>query len=172
MRTNDRIRRKFEKRLGPGEQIRAVVFLQRILDRRSEPTGAEAALHAYIDRYGLENDLAAPDPRDNQWCVVTDFRILFYAKKAMALGATRGELDHEFTRDQMWLRWGDFVSGPLRLRLLHFGSRDGRHNIQHTVLGSKQRKRNYTDEADLLVEAFGSQADPIDVVLPWEASSQ
>ena len=165
---NKRVRKRFESRISGGEEIDAVVALQRDLEGvRPGGFGGGGVHGAYMTATGITDSLASEAPMDQQWCVLTKSRLLLFRKKASALSllATKGPLEHELDRAGLHLRWGDYRGGSakLRIRMMHFALADGRSTVQNTVLGSALRKSNYFDEADALVAALGDHAEEIDV---------
>ena len=166
MRINKRVRSKFVERIAPDRRIEAVIALQRALNAPG-PLGGSGLEVSYLERENLVESLAPERPVDQQWCVVTESRVLFFLKKAGGLRflATGGELMHELSRDEVSVAWGDYEGGApkLRVRLLAITCDDGRTTVQNTVLAAASREFNQSDEADMFVAAFGERASEIEL---------
>ncbi len=154
MKTNDRIRRKFDDKIAPDTRVEAVLLLKRVKGpRTASATNRGSVLARYIDRYGLTNTLGSYHLLGDQWLVLTEHRLLLFSKRGNGITSRIGELEHALHRTEVDLQWADFVEATLSKRLIQLTTSDQRMNIAQTVIAN--------DEADLFVQAIGDRGREI-----------
>jgi len=144
------MRRRFMRRITPDTRIESVVLLKRPKGPQIRGAGV---LARYIDRYGLTNTLGSYRMLGDQWLVVTENRLLLFARRGSGLVSAIGELEHALERTEVELQWADFTEAGLHKRLVQLTTEDQRMNIAQTVVTN--------DEADLLVQAIGDRGRQI-----------
>ena len=151
VKVNDRMRRKFDKRIVPDTRIEAIVALKRLKGPHSG--NQSGVLARYMDRYGLTNTLGSHHLLGHQWLVLTENRVLLFSKRGGGITSRIGELEHALHRTDVELQWADFTEATLHKRLIHLTTSDQRMNISQTVVTSH--------EADLFVQAVGDRGREI-----------
>lgn len=151
-RTNDRLRRRFEKRIAPDARIEAVFAIKAKRGQRSDSHAS--VLNRYTARYGLTSTLGSHRLFGDQWLVLTEHRLLLFAKRSGGMLNGIGELEHALDRTEVELQWADFSEARLHKRLIHLTTTDERMNVAVTKLSS-------FDEADLFVSAVGDRGREI-----------
>lgn len=151
-RTNDRMRRRFQKRIAPDTHIEAVFAIKPQKGPRT--AGQKSTTGRYLDRYGLTNTLGSHHLLGDQWLVLTEHRILLFAKRSGGLLSGIGQLEHALERTEVALQWADFTEARIRKRLIHLTTTDERMNIAWTKVA-------VSDEADIFVTAVGDRGREI-----------
>lgn len=111
-------------------------------------------LSRYLDRYGLTNTLGSHHLLGDQWLVLTEHRILLFAKRSGGVLSGIGQLEHALDRTEVALQWADFTEARIRKRLIHLTTTDERMNVAVTKLSA-------SDEAELFVTAVGDRGREI-----------
>lgn len=151
-RTNDRMRRRFHKRIAPDTRIEAVLAIKA---RKGPRTAKHASiLGRYLQRYGLTNTLGSHHLFGDQWLVLTENRILLFAKRSGGVLAGIGALEHALDRTEVALQWADYTEARIRKRLIHLTTTDERMNVAWT-------RQSGFDEAELFVAAVGDRGREI-----------
>ncbi|MDW3216404.1 MAG: hypothetical protein R8G01_20605 [Ilumatobacteraceae bacterium] len=170
MRLNDRVRRRLTDQLAPGETIEAAVGLANQIGASSASSdgsvraSTSSALGTPYAR-ALGIDLTDPRHRSDlmsSWCTITDRRLLFHEPHPWNIRPTPGKLITELPRGGVTLHYFDVGGLGLSNRVIHLDFPDGTRLVSATMLKATLRKRNYTDEPDLFVEAFGDHAHLVD----------
>jgi len=144
------MRRRVQRRIAPDTQVVALVVLRNV---RGPATDRQAGTVArYIERYGVTTTLGSRHPFGDQWLVLTEHRILLFAKRG-GIVSRLGALEHELQRTDVDVQWADFNEATLHKRLIHLTTSDQRMNIGHTVVNN--------DEADVFVSAVGDRGREI-----------
>lgn len=152
VRTNERMRRRFQKRIEPDTRIEAVFAIKPSKGPRTAHQPSTIA--RYLNRYGLTNTLGSHHLLGDQWLVLTEHRLLLFAKRSGGLLAGIGRLEHALERTEVALQWADFTEARIRKRLIHLTTTDERMNIAWTKLAT-------SDEAELFVSAVGDRGREI-----------
>ena len=150
MNTNNRMRKRFSSRISPDIRIEALLIIKSL---NGPDNQRGSTLGRYMNRYGLTNTLGSHRLLGDQWLVLTEHRVLLFAKHGGGLLPRIGPLEHALQRTDVELQWADFSEATLQKRLIHLTTTDQRMNISHTVATN--------DEADLFVRAVGDRAREI-----------
>ena len=155
MRLNERVRDKLTDQLDPGEQIVATIALSNQIgtgsassDGSARSSGRTALGTPYAQSLGID---------------LTDRRMLFHQPNPWRVRPTPGKLLTEIPLDGVTLRYFDVGGLGLSNRVIHLDFPDGTRLLSATILKASLRKKNYHDEPDLFVQAFGDRATPVDV---------
>ncbi len=175
MKTNDRVRGRVAADLAGGEEIRAIVHLQRVAaEGRPSSSGTISATHgggeleaAMLERRGFD-----PGPvvghgeherRDlvGSWLTLTDDRLYFHGPDTgfWVVKARPGELRATIDRRELvGVDHADHTMTAMIWRTWLLRFEDGTWLLGHSPIGGRVRKNRFDDEADLAVEAFGPKA--------------
>ncbi len=175
MKTNDRVRKLIIPDLAAGEELRAVVHLQRVAAEGS--ANRHGAISTTQGGGDLEAQLLArhgydPGPlagvgeherRDlvGSWMAVTDERLYFHAPDTgfWVVKARPGELRATVDRSEVvGVEHADHTMTAMIWRVWLLRFHDGSWLLGHAPIGGRVRKNRFDDEADLAVAAFGDQA--------------
>ena len=148
---SDLLRTKLLARIVPDTHIDVVLALK---PTKGPSSGNPTTVSRYAQRYGYTNTLGSLRPRNDQWLVLTENRILLFSKRGGALIQWAGPLEHELDRTDVTLHWADYNEAGLRRRLIHLTTNDQRMNISHTILDG-------SGEADRLVQAIAERSTEI-----------
>ena len=151
-RTNDRMRRRVRRRIAPDTRIEAMFAIKPKKGPRT--THHPTTLSKYLVRYGLTHTLGSHHLLGDQWLVLTENRVLLFARRGGGLMVRVGRLEHALDRTEVSLQWADFTEARTRKRLIHLTTTDERMNIAATKLTG-------FDEADLFVRAIGDRGREI-----------
>ncbi len=175
MNKNERARKKLRSDLEPGEEIVATIRLQASIVSAGSAPGADAArsagrgtshMHRYLDAFApdvnletdLRHDLGEP------WFTITANRALFHKSKASSIRPAPGDLIDTCPVADLSLHWAAHSSQGVRNRLIALFWPDGRALLRYTPIGPTMRKKkNWDDEADALIAAFGDRAREVEV---------
>jgi len=149
--TNDRQRKRFQNRIAPDVRIESVLALK---GAKGPATGHQNIVGRYRERYGLTNTLGPGRLLGDQWLVLTENRVLLFAKRGGGIVKRIGPLEHALDRTDITLQWADYTEALLRKRLVHLTTSDERMNISHTIL-------DQSGEADRFIGAIGDRAREI-----------
>lgn len=153
--------------VAPGEQIRATVRLLTSVRSAGEAGGTRTSpSRRYLEAFlpgvevgeRLRHDLGQP------WFTVTDQRALFHTWKTTAVRPSPGDFTAASALVGLWMHWADLTATGVRYRMMVLHFADGRFLIGYSPLGSQLRKKkNWDDEADAMVAAFGDRAIHVDL---------
>ena len=144
------MRRRFGSHISPDSRIEAVLAIKSL---NGPDNQRGSMLGRYMHRYGLTNTLGSRRLLGDQWLVLTEHRVLLFARRGGGFFPRIGALEHELHRTDVDLQWADFTTAPLHKRLIHLTTSDQRMNISQTVVAN--------DEADLFVRAVGDRGREI-----------
>lgn len=175
MKTRDKIRKRVAPDLAPGDELRAVVHLQRVAAEGSANRhGAISTTHgggdletAMLDRHGFDPGPVVghggQERRDlvGSWMTVTDSRLYFHAPDTSFWVVKPRPADLRATIERSELAAVDHADHTMtamiwRTWLLRF--RDGTWLLGHAPIGGRVRKNTFDDEADLVLASLGDQA--------------
>ncbi len=168
-RLNRRARERLSGALAPDEEIVAAVLLNYTIGTvgGSSDGSRRQAGTVYSTQYAERRGIDFEDRRlrmdlVSTWCAVTPRRLLFHAQKQMAVRPTPGAFVAEVPMEGTDLRYFDTDGLGLSNRVLHLDFADGKHLLTATMLKASLRRKTYSDEPDLFVEAFGDRATRVD----------
>ena len=171
MRLNDRIRTRLADQLDPGERIEATIGLSNQIgtgSASSDGSHRQSGSTALGTPYAKERGIDLTDRRHRSdlmgaWCTLTDRRLLFHQPNPWKVRPTPGKLLTEMPRDGVTLHYFDVGGLGLSNRVIHLDFPDGTRLLSATMLKASLRKKNYNDEPELFVQAFGDRASLVDL---------
>lgn len=175
MKTNDRVRTIVTADLAAGEELRAVVHLQRVAregtpnrsGQISSTQGGDSIEAAMREQYGFDpgpvigHGEAERSDLVGSWLTVTDERLYFHAPDTgfWVLKPRPAELRATVDRSELvGVDHADHTMTAIVWRTWLFRFRDGTWIAGHSPTGGRLRKKAFDDESDLAVAALGDQA--------------
>lgn len=175
MKLKDKIRKRVAPDLAAGDELRAVVHLQRTAAEGSPSrSGAIRTTHgggdlesAMLERYGFDpGPVVGHGEQERQglvgsWMTVTDDRLYFHAPDTgfWVLKPRPAELRAAVERSELaGVDHADHTMTAMIWRTWLFRFHDGTWLLGHSPIGGRVRKNTFDAEADLAVAALGDQA--------------
>lgn len=170
MQLNERVRKRLAEELEPGEQIVATIGLANQIgtgSASSDGTARQSGSSALGTPYARERGIDLTDRRHrsdllSSWCTLTDRRLLFHRPHPWKVRPTPGKLITEIPLDGVTVHYFDVTGLGLSNRVFHLDFPDGTRLLSATPLRATLRKKNYNDEPELFVEAFGTLASLVE----------
>lgn len=175
MKTNDRVRKLVAPDLAAGEELRAVIHLQRVaMEGTPSRTGAISSTQgggdleaAMLARHGFDPGPVVGHGETERsdlvgsWVTVTDHRLYFHAPDTSfwVMKPRPAELRAAIDRAEvLGVDHADHTMTAIVWRTWLFRFRDGTWIAGHSPTGGRLRKKAFDDESDLAVAALGDQA--------------
>lgn len=117
----------------------------------------------YAERRGIDlDDKRLRFDLLTTWITVTTDRVLFHSLNQWSLRSYPKRLIVAVPRSEPTLRWFDHPGLNMTVRVVHLTFPDGRHLLATTIYQARLRRKPYSDEPDLFVQAFGDAAERVD----------
>ena len=152
----------------PGAEIEAIVSFSHLSGSGAYNGISHGGGSILATRYAIDRGIDLDDHRLRtdllqSWCAITPTEILFCKPHQWSVRPKPGPLVARVERTGTALRWADNVSLGTVTRMMHLEFPDERHLLSATIVRAGIRRKNYSDEPDLFVEALGPCA--VEVVL-------
>lgn len=177
MKLKEKIRTRVAPDLAAGDELRAVIHLQRTAAEGSANRhGAISTNHgggeledAMLARHGFDpGPVVGHGERERQdlvgsWLTITDDRLYFHGPDTgfWVMKPRPGELRATVERSELVsVEHADHTMTAMIWRTWLFRFADDTWLLGHSPIGGRVRKNSFDDEADLAVAAFGPKASP------------
>lgn len=165
-RLNKRARKAVTDALG-GVPIESVVAFSHLSGGGANSDGVVGGGSSILgSSYAVERGINLDDPRLRSdllqaWCALTPNEMVFFKASPWAVIPKPGPLLDRIDRAGTTLRWVDVTGQSTVSRMIHLEFPDGRLLLTSTLVRARLRRKNYSDEPDLFISAFGAAATEV-----------
>ncbi|MGB0114524.1 MAG: hypothetical protein WBP59_14990 [Ilumatobacteraceae bacterium] len=165
---NDRARKAFGGEVGSAT-IEAIVLFNHVSGAGSVNDGAAHGGRSILGHpYAVERAIDLDDPLLRAdllqcWCALTPTEMVFGKPNPWSVFPKPGRLIERIGRPGTTLRWAPVSGLNAITRMIHLEFPDGRHLLTATLVRGRLRRKDFTDEPNLFVEAFGPAATEVDL---------
>lgn len=165
-RLNKRARKAVAGELG-GVPVESIVALSHLSGGGANSDGVVGGGSSILgSSYAVERGIDLDDPRLRSdllqtWCALTPNELVFFKASPWAVLPKPGTLVDRIDRAGTTLSWADTGGLSTVIRMIHLEFPDGRLLLTATLVRARLRPKNYNDEPDLFVAAFGPAAKEV-----------